>query len=202
MFLGFLKFSSLSLMWSHLIEMFPKGEIGNRYISLCMFWLFPHTPVVSGWGWSKMALALSQGKMWSPKKMSLSELSSRFSLCWVSVVLISYCCSCLIAWLFSSQDMFIHALSRHMFLVSHSHTLCLRYSLSNGCWLRKDPQNLGGVFRTPPISRDQQAFLQTPQDVAPRAGNGKVSLDYGIKGLTHSISGKKTNIDFNCSISF
>lgn len=93
-------------------------------------------------------------------------------------------------------------ISRHMFLISHSHVQYPWYSLSNGCWLKKDPPNLGGVFKTPPFSGDQQALLQTPQDVAPRAGNGKAPLDYSIKGITWSISGKKTNIDFNCSISF
>lgn len=37
-FLGFLKLEAeLSLMWSYLIEMFPKGEIRNRYLCPCMF---------------------------------------------------------------------------------------------------------------------------------------------------------------------
>lgn len=45
-------------------------------------------------------------------------------------------------------------------------------------------------------------LFKTPQDVAPKAGNGEAPLDYGIKGITWSISGKKTNIDFNCPISF
>lgn len=89
-----------------------------------------------------------------------------------------------------------------MFLVSHSQIEWLWYSLSSGCWLKKDPLNLGGVFRIPPTSRDQEALLQTPHGVAPSAGNVKAQMDYGIKGVTWSISGKKTNIDFTSSISF
>lgn len=153
-----------------------------------------------------MALALSQGKKVKSKeniiKSALLLPSAHFSLCSL-VVLICHCSVRLIVALsfFITEHVYTY-ISRHMFLISHSHAQCLRYSLSSGCWLKKDPLNLGGVFRTPPISRDQQALLQTPQDVVPRAGNGKAPLDYGIKGITWSISGKKQILTLTAQFPF
>lgn len=66
----------------------------------------------------------------------------------------------------------------------------------------KRPPKFGRGIQNPPTSRDQEALLQTPQGVAPSAGNVKAPMDYGIKGIIWSISGKKTNIDFTSSISF
>lgn len=62
----------------------------------------------------------------------------------------------------------------------------------------KRPPKFGwGFQKSPPISQDR-----IPQGVAPSAGIVKAQMAHGIKGITWSISGKKTNIDFTSSISF
>ena len=151
---GFWSFqATLSLMWSRLIEMFLRRGIGNRYHSLCI-WLFP----------THLLFLARLKRKWHLLCHSANHevqrifhwVRSPFALCSLSplsfFVLLLHC-----VWLHEVHFvLFIHVytyISRHMFLVSHSPTQCLRYSLSNGCWLKKDPLNVGGVFRTPPIRR-------------------------------------------------
>lgn len=126
-------------------------------------------------------------------KWVLLSFCAHFYLDYLSV-LTSYCWMCLNVWgVFIREHVYTY-IYRHMFLVRNYHTPCLWYSLSNGCWLNKDPLNLGGVFIPPPHTPSagtHQALLQTPQDVAPKAEHGKAPLDYSIKGIIWVFLGRK-----------
>ena len=103
-------------------------------------------------------------------RWALLSLSAHVSLCSPSLAVVSYF---LLFFLFSLTEHVYTYISKHMFLVSHSHVQCLRYSPSSGRWLTKDPLNLGGVFWTLPSGGTSRPRSRASQDVAPKTDNAK-----------------------------
>lgn len=142
-------------MWSHLNEIFRRGEWVTDTVVCACFDSFPHTCCF----WLELkqhgTCAVTGQDMKSKENIIkwVLTLPSASSLSSFNFVLLRVFDHITVSFSFFITGNVYTYISRHMFLVSHSHTQWLWYSLSNGCWLKKDPLNLGGVFRTPPISR-------------------------------------------------
>lgn len=171
-----LKFSRQSFIKK--VSIFIEKPVSNRKQILLPAVHFPHFPthllfLLAG---VEATWHLLCHRIHSPKKIPLNELDSHsvlfFSLSASSLSLslslcLSHPLSTLILLLSLSLPVLISTyrydgyfllitehvyayISKHMFLVSHSLTQCLRYSQSNGCWLKKRPPKFGWGIQNPP----------------------------------------------------